>query len=203
MKPAAAIHGTARASPSRSRPLRRGLKTAGPRMAPKTAPKRTSAIPRARRVGGYMSPAAVRASSEMPPAAPTQRSPGTTPAGESAAEPSAVSNPPMTPSPKPTARTGIRPKRSMARPAGRAANAPVARTSAGPRPSSPSISTTSAKVIVATAAESCSVAELAASAAERSAVLRPIASFGGSFTSLDRTQEAPREMRPRLRERDV
>ena len=66
----------ARASRRRARrPERSGLKTAGPRIAPKTAPTRTSAMPRARRSGGYMSPAAARASSDVPLAVPTRTSP--------------------------------------------------------------------------------------------------------------------------------
>ena len=56
-----------RASRRRARvPAKSGLKTAGPRIAPNTAPKRTSAIPRARRSGGYMSPAAVRDEQRRP-----------------------------------------------------------------------------------------------------------------------------------------
>src|SRR5919108_800084 len=49
-----------------------------------------------------------------------------------------------------------------------------ARTIAGPRPSSPSTSNTRTSVIEATAAESWSIAELVASAAESSAVFRAI-----------------------------
>ena len=78
MKPLAASHSVPSASPSSSRPASSGLKTAGPRIAPKTEPNRTSAIPRARRSGGYMSPAAVRASSAQALAAPTSTSPAST-----------------------------------------------------------------------------------------------------------------------------
>jgi hypothetical protein len=52
----------------------------------------------------------------------------------------------------PTASTGTRPRRSMARPAQGAASAPDASTIAGPSPSSPSMSSTCTSVIDATAA---------------------------------------------------
>src|ERR671932_452689 len=53
----AASHGTVSASAATSRPANRGPNTAGPRIAPNTDPKSTYEIPRARRSGGYMSPA--------------------------------------------------------------------------------------------------------------------------------------------------
>ena len=58
-RPAAASHGTVSVSAATSLPANSGPKSAGPRTAPKTEPKRTYEIPRARRSGGYMSPAAV------------------------------------------------------------------------------------------------------------------------------------------------
>ncbi|HEV3480217.1 MAG TPA: hypothetical protein VG144_12310 [Gaiellaceae bacterium] len=69
---------------SSSRPAKIGLKTAGPRIAPKTAPIRTYAMPRARRDGGYMSPAAVRTSREIPADEPISANPTTTATPESA-----------------------------------------------------------------------------------------------------------------------
>src|SRR5215212_829702 len=179
MNTPAASQRTASASPSRSRPARRGLNTSGPRIAPKTAPKRTSAMPCARRSGGYMSPAAARASSAVPLAAPTATRPASTAGAEETALPSAARPQPAAPVPKPAASTGTRPTRSISRPAGSAARAPEARTMAGPSPSSPRTPTTATSVSEATAAESCSVPELAASAAERSSVLRRMGRSSG------------------------
>ena len=72
--------------------------------------------------------------------------------------------------------------RSIARPAGSAASAPAASTIAGPSPSSPFTSRTSTSVSDATAAESCSIAEFAASAEARRIVLRRTGSASGSGT---------------------
>ena len=168
----AASHGSTSASASRSLPARSGLKTVGPRMAPKTAPKRTNEIPRARRLGGYMSPAAVRARSAVALAAPTNTSPTSTGTARSNAAPTAARMPPAIPRAKPVTRTGTRPKRSIARPAGSAESAPVPRTIAGPSPTRLRTPTTSTTVSVATAAESWSIAEFAARDAERRIVLR-------------------------------
>ena len=99
MKPPAASQSGASASPSRSRPASSGLNTTGPRIAPKTAPKSTNAMPRARRSGGYMSPAAVRASSATPLAAPTPISPASTTGADSVALPSAARPQPAMPTP--------------------------------------------------------------------------------------------------------
>src|SRR5215210_6941303 len=183
MKPADAHHSTASESPSSLRPESSGLKTSGPRIAPKTAPKSTSAMPRARCSGGYMSPAAVRASSAVPLAAPTHTSPNRTTGADSSEEPNPASTPPRPPAANPAARTGTRPKRSIARPAGSAASAPEASTMAGPSPSSWSTPSTSTRVSEATAAESCSMPEFAASDADSSSVLRRIGSSGVAGTS--------------------
>ena len=177
MKPLPAIHSKLSASPSRSRPASSGLNTAGPRIAPKTDPNSTSAIPRARRCGGYMSPAAVRASSPVALAAPTSTSPARTATAQPCAVPSAASREPAIPQPKPPARIGTRPIRSMSSPAGSAASAPAASTIAGPSPSRPSMSSTRTSVSDATAADSCSIAEFIASELDSSAVLRPMGSF--------------------------
>src|SRR4051812_27310462 len=57
LMPAAASHGTVRLSALTSLPAKSGLKTVGPRIAPKTDPNSTYEIPRARRTGGDKSPA--------------------------------------------------------------------------------------------------------------------------------------------------
>jgi hypothetical protein len=66
------------------------------------------AMPRARRSGGYMSPAAVRDSSAVPLAPPTPSRPASTSPGASAALPAAASAQPAAPAPKPAASTGTR-----------------------------------------------------------------------------------------------
>ena len=91
-----------------------------------------------------------------------------------AALPTDASTQPRIPIAKPAASSGTRPKRSISSPAGSAASAPEASTIAGPRPSSPSRSSTRTSVSDATAAASWSVAEFIASEPDRSAVLRRI-----------------------------
>jgi hypothetical protein len=66
----------------------------------------------------------------------------------------------------------------MARPAGSADRAPVPRTIAGPSPTRLRTPTTRTTVRVATAAESCSIAEFAANEAESRIVLRRTAGSG-------------------------
>src|SRR4029450_13253300 len=107
-----------------------------PRIAPNTAPERTYAIPRARRAGGYMSPAAVRIRSATPPEAPTRTKPAMTGTACSVAVPSAVRTQPMEPSAKPVRMIGTRPKRSIAHPAGNDDSAEAVRKIAGPSPRS-------------------------------------------------------------------
>ena len=138
-----------------------------------------------------MSAAAVRASSAVPPAAPTQTSPMNTGGADSSVLPSAASTPPSVPITKPVAITGTRPNRSIARPAGNAASAPDASTIAGPRPSSPLTPITSTNVSEATAAESCIIPEFAASDAERRAVLRRIGRSGGGGATVITTKRSP------------
>ena len=137
MKPEPASHSGASASPSSCLPDSIGLNTAGPRIAPNTAPNRTSAMPCARRSGGYMSPAAVRASSAMPLAIPISTNAVNTSTALSDAEPAAATTPPTAPMAKPAASTGTRPTRSIARPANGAASAPHASTTAGPEAEQP------------------------------------------------------------------
>ena len=93
MKPEPASHSGASASPSRCLPDSIGLNTAGPRIAPNTAPNRTSAMPCARRSGGYMSPAAVRASRAMPLAIPISTNAVKTSTALSDAEPGGRDHP--------------------------------------------------------------------------------------------------------------
>jgi hypothetical protein len=109
------------------------------------------------------------------------------------------STPPAIPSAKPVTSTGTRPKRSMARPAGSAKSAPVPRTIAGPSPTRLRTPTTRTTVSVATAAESCSIAEFAASEAreqDRVAARQEVQPWSSSIKPA-REAEAPRESRPR------
>ena len=119
MIPPAASQGMTRASVSSSLPANSGRKTSGPSAAPKSAPKSTSDIPRARRAGGNMSAAAVRASSTVPCATPTSAKPVTTIVADSTSQPSAVTTQPTMPATQPPARTGIRPTWSISLPAGK------------------------------------------------------------------------------------
>ena len=157
--PPAASHGTVSAAASSSRSANSGPNTAGPRIAPNTEPNRTYEIPRARRSGGYMSPAAVRMSSAMPLAPPVSRNPRMSSTEESTLVARAVSAQPTAASRYPPPITGRRPIRSISRPAGIAAEADATRKIAGPSPSRPSMPVTSTKVIEETAATSCSTAE--------------------------------------------
>ena len=87
---------------------------------------------------------------------------------------SAVTAHPHEPSAKPTVITGVRPTRSIKRPAGTAVNPEDVRKMAGPSPSSPLTPVTSTKVSDETAAVNCRTAELTAIVAERRTVLRRI-----------------------------
>ena len=172
MIPAAAIHGTTSASVSSSFPAKSGRKTSGPSAAPKSAPKRTYEIPRARRSGGYMSAAAARASRIVPCAIPTSANPGITSAAVSSAQPSEVVRQPAIPARQPPASTGTRPYRSIRRPAGSAARAPAVRKIAGPSPRIPSMSVTSTSVTVPTATASWTMPESDVRVAASRIVLR-------------------------------
>ncbi|HVD26394.1 MAG TPA: hypothetical protein VNB86_10410 [Gaiellaceae bacterium] len=131
-----------------------------------------------------MSPAAARTRSATPPEAPTSAKPAITGGPCSVAVPSAVRRQPTQPSAKPVAITGIRPKRSIARPAGNEVSAEAVRKIAGPSPSSFSNPVTSTKVSDETEATSCRTAELTASTPARSSVLRRIGSSAGCATTL-------------------
>ena len=121
-----------------------------------------------------MSPGRRAREQRVPLAIPISTNAVNTSTALSDAEPAAATTPPTAPIAKPAASTGTRPTRSIARPANGAASAPHASTTAGPRPSRPSMPSTWTSVIEATAAWSWSMPEFAASAADRSAVLRPI-----------------------------
>lgn len=103
------------------------MKIAGPSSAPKTAPKSTRAIPRGRRSGGCMSAAAVLLSMTTPVVTPARTKPISTATREPAKTPNAVRSVPTIPIANPPASTGVRPKRSIVRPAGSAAMAAAAR----------------------------------------------------------------------------
>jgi hypothetical protein len=126
-RPPASIVRCAKSGPNRT----------GPQIAPDTAPKSTKDMPRARRFGGNISAAAARASRTIDAAAPTSARPRQTRKADSAAQPPATVPQPMPPSTKPPRITGMRPVRSISRPAGPTAIAPAARKIAGPRPRMP------------------------------------------------------------------
>ena len=106
-----------------------------------------------------MSATAVRESSTAPFIAPMPTNPRITSGARSSTHPSAVRTQPQKPTTKPPEMTGMRPRRSINRPAGSAASAPAVRKIAGPRPRIDSIPVTRTSVIVATATASCSTPE--------------------------------------------
>ena len=168
----AVTHGATSSDGSSPLPAKSGLNTKGPKSAPTTEPLRTYEMPRARRSGGYMSPPAARESVTVPVALPIRKKPMTTPTPEEAPAESAVTRPPAAPRTNPVAMTGMRPRRSIARPAGSAAHAALARKIAGPRPRSPSNPVASTKVVDASAATSWSAPEVTAMVAASRIVLR-------------------------------
>jgi hypothetical protein len=103
--------------------------------------------------------AGVPISSAVPFAAPVSANPAITAGVESRFVASAVSEQPAAAKTYPPAMTGLRPTRSINRPAGTAASADAVRKIAGPSPSSPSTPVTSTKVSEETAATSCSTDE--------------------------------------------
>ena len=90
-RPAAASHGTVSVSAATSLPANSGPKSDGASTAPKTEPKRTYEMPRARRSGGYMSPAAVLIRSVTAPAIPANAKPVTSATPECQWVPTAAS----------------------------------------------------------------------------------------------------------------
>src|SRR5262245_59688242 len=137
-------------------------------------------MPRARRSGGYMSPAAVRIRSAMPLAAPMQAKPRITSGVDPVRVASPVMQQPTLASEKPPVITGVRPIRSIRRPAGTAVTPENVRKIAGPRPSNPRTPVTSTNVSDDTAATSCRTAEFTAMVAERRMVLRRIGRLGAA-----------------------
>ena len=182
-RPARAARAT---SPSSSRPASSGLNTSGPRIAPKTAPKSTSAMPRARCSGGYMSPG--RGAREQRDAA-RRADARSARASDGGRERRARCPAPASPQPRRPGREAQprAPARGRSGPSRGRRAAPRARPrrarSPGPSPSSPSTSRTCTSVSEATAAESCSIAEFAASEAESRSVLRRIGREAGSATA--------------------
>src|SRR6266480_4176903 len=138
-----------------------------------------------------MSPAAVRMRSEMPLDAPTSANPTITATVDPLRVARAVSAHPPAPRAKPAVITGVRPTRSIRRPAGTAVNPDDVRKIAGPRPSSPLTPTTSTNVSDETAAVSCRTAELTAIVAERIAVLRRIGRPGREPLATRSFNQAP------------
>ena len=96
------------------------------------------------------------------------------------------------PATQPPASTGMRPCRSIRRPAGSAARAPAVRKIAGPSPRIPSIPVTSTSVTVATATASCTMPESDVSVAASRIVLRRIGKL-----SIRRSLCKPRAMQRR------
>ena len=110
----------------------------------------------------------------MPLDAPTSAKPAITAVVDPVRVARAVSAHPDAPSAKPAVITGVRPTRSIRRPAGTAVNPDDVRKIAGPRPRRPLTPVTSTKVREETAAVNWRTAELTAMVAERITVLRRI-----------------------------
>src|SRR6478752_2120287 len=131
-------------------------------------------MPRARRSGAYMSPAAVRIRSDVAMPTPISTSPASSAGTDDVRVASAFNAHPLESATNPTASTGRRPCRSIVRPAITAVTPDDVRKMAGPRPSSPAWPVTSTNVSVETAAASCSTTELTALVVDRSSVFRRI-----------------------------
>src|SRR6185437_3986061 len=131
-------------------------------------------MPRARRSGVYMSPAAVRISSDVAMPTPISTSPASSAGTDDVRVASAFNAHPLESATNPTTSTGRRPCLSIVRPAITAVTPDDVRKMAGPRPNSPAWPVTSTKVSVDTAAASCSTTELTALVVDRSSVFRRI-----------------------------
>ena len=127
MKSPVESHGTTMSSSVSSRPANIGPNTSGPKIAAATAPKSTNEIPRARLSGGNISAAAARESSTIAPEAPVSAKPTITSVADSTAQPRPIASAARIPATKPARITGMRPKRSAARPAGKTASPPATR----------------------------------------------------------------------------
>ena len=131
-------------------------------------------------------------SSETALAAPIRPKPVITRRVESIRVASAVSAHPAAPIAKPKLMTGVRPNRSIKRPAGIAVSADAVRKIAGPRPSSPLTPVTRTNVSDDTAATNWSTAELTAIVAASRTVLRRMGRAGGWLTTVSFNQAANR-----------
>ena len=107
---------------------------------------------------------------------------------------------PTMPATQPPASTGIRPRRSMSRPAGSAASAPAVRKIAGPSPRIPSMPVTRTSVTVATATASWTMPDRHVSVAASRTVFRRIGkpSTGRPYRQR-RSQPAPKRRRTAVR----
>src|SRR6266498_3628098 len=124
-----------------------------------------------------MSPAAVRMSRAMAPAAPIRLKPAISSRVELVRVASAVTPQPAAPRANPPETTGMRPKRSIIRPAGTAVSPEAVRKIAGP--SKPFTPVTRTNVSDDTAATSWRTTLLTASVAARMTVLRRIGRLDG------------------------
>ena len=186
-------HGPTRPPASIVRCAKSGPKSTGPQIAPETAPKSTNDIPRARRSGGNISAAAARARRTIDADPPTSARPRQTRKADVAAQPPATVPQPMPPSTKPPRITGMRPVRSINRPAGPTAIAPAARKIAGPSPRMPLTPVTATSVRELSAAASWNAPELQTSEpASRKALRRTSALTGRVYAAGPRrTRAAP------------
>src|SRR5207302_6688102 len=176
-----------------SRCAKSGPKTTGPQIAPETAPKRTSAMPRALRSGGNISAAAARESNTIAPAPPTSARPAQTSGADDARQPPATTPQPTAPKANAARITGIRPKRSESRPAGPTAAAPATRKIAGPRPRIPLTPVTATSVSELSAAASWNIPELQTSPpASRNAFRRTSELTARVYAAVRRRTTPPR-----------
>jgi hypothetical protein len=126
----------------------------------------------------------------MPLDAPTRAKPTITSSVEIDRVASAVTPQPIAPSAKPALITGVRPTRSIKRPANTDVNPEEVRKIAGPSPRRPLTPVTRTNVSDETAAVSCRTAELTAIVAERIRVLRRIGSFTGASLGMKSFNQA-------------
>ena len=129
--------GAASACAAAERCAKSGPKTSGPQIAPETAPKRTNDMPRARRSGGNISAAAARDSCTTAPEPPTIARPRQTRNADDAEQPAAMTAQPIAPPTNAPRMTGIRPTRSISRPAGPTASAPASEEDRRPEAEDP------------------------------------------------------------------
>ena len=127
----------------------------------------------------------------MPLDAPTSAKPAITVIVEPVRVARAVTAHPPAPRAKPAVITGVRPTRSIRRPAGTAVNPDDVRKIAGPSPSSPLTPVTSTKVRDETAAVNWRTAELTAIVAARINVLRRIGRPDGDPLATRSFNQAP------------